>query len=156
MAHVKGSAIAARLKWVRTHHGEAAVDRVREAMRLSVDAERLRFGVAKSEWYPFELFVDLTETIDRVLGRGDGALISRVAGQSAEDDMRTIYKVFFRAMKPLFVVKKAAQVWRQHYDSTTIQAPWRSCVKSPARRSSRLETSRRHTPSTARRFAAFA
>jgi hypothetical protein len=117
MAQVKGSAIAARLNWVRRYHGDAAVDQVRNAMTLSAAAGKLQFGVAKSGWYPFALFIDLIETIDRVLGKGDGALYAEIAGQSAEDDMRTIYKVFFRMMQPLFIVKKASQVWRQHYDS---------------------------------------
>lgn len=117
MVHVKGSAIAARLNWVRRHHGEAAVEKVRAAMKQRAAAGKLQFGVAKSDWYPFDLFIDLIETIDRVLGKGDGALYAVIAGQSAEDDMKTIYKVFFKMMKPLFIVKKASQVWRQHYDS---------------------------------------
>jgi hypothetical protein len=123
MAQVKGTAIAGRLKWVSRYHGEQALKNVLDKLKDRDTAKRLaETGALKSAWYPFELLVDLTETIDRVFGKGDGALYRQVAGQTAEDDLSTVYKVFFRFMQPMFIVQKAAQLWSSYYNSGKLTA----------------------------------
>ena len=123
MVQVKGTAIAGKLKWVSRYKGEQPLKDVLDKLKDRDAAKRLAdAGALKSAWYPFELFIDLTETIDRVFGKGDGALFRQVAGQTAEDDLSTVYKIFFRFMQPMFIVQKAAQLWRSYYTSGTVTA----------------------------------
>jgi hypothetical protein len=131
MVQVKGTAIAGRLRWVERYHGAPALKKVLEQLKDRDAARRLETGALRSAWYPFDLFIDLTETIDRVLGKGDGALYRQVAAQTAEDDLSTVYKVFFRFLQPMFIVQKAAQLWSSYYNSGKLLAtsPEKSAIE---------------------------
>ena len=122
MAQVKGTAFAGRLKWISRHHGDEALKRVLDQIKDREAARRLReHGALKSAWYPFDLYIDLTETMDRVLGKGDGALYRKAAAQTAEDDLSTVYKLFFRFLQPMFIFQKASQIWQSYYDSGRLE-----------------------------------
>ena len=111
MVNVKGTAISGRRQYVLRHHGEDKLKAVLAQLKDQEAAKRLQGGVLKSAWYPYELFIDLTETIDRVVGRGDGKLYRAMAAQTAEDDLSTVYKVFFKFLQPMFIFGKAASLW---------------------------------------------
>jgi len=122
MVNVKGTAISGRRQYVLRHHGEEKLRAVLAQLKDREAAKRMEMSVLKSAWYPFELFIDLTETIDRVVGRGDGKLYRAMAGQTAEDDLSTIYKVFFKFLQPMFIFGKAASVWSAYYTSGKLKA----------------------------------
>ncbi len=141
MAQVKGTALAGRLKWVARHHGERGLDAVLGKLQDREAARRLRdHGALKSAWYPFDLYIDLTETVDRVLGKGDGALHRTSAAQTAEDDLSTVYKLFFRLLQPMFIFQKASQIWRSYYDSGRLE------TSSPAKNVVEIEIAAFQTP----------
>jgi hypothetical protein len=117
LAKVKGTTLYGRLKYVRSHHGEAPLDRVLAELPDQDMARNLRLGAIRSEWYPFETLVSLIEAIDRVCGKGDGALFRPMAAQIAEDDLKTVYKAFFRIASPGYIITKASHVWQQYYDA---------------------------------------
>ncbi len=117
MVKVKGTTIYGRLRWVNTYHSADAVTQVLDQLADREAAALLKRGPMRSSWYPFELFVDLIACIDRVCGKGDGGLYRQLAGQVAEDDLKSIYKAFFRVASTGFIIGKAAQVWSQYYDS---------------------------------------
>lgn len=118
MPNVKGTSIAARLEYARRKGGDQAVLEILSRLSDQKEAEQLRLiGVLKSAWYPFRLFVELIEEIDRRFGKGDGALVPALAGEVAKADLKTVYKVFFKFASPNFIIEKAAQVWRRYYDS---------------------------------------
>ncbi len=118
MAHVKGTSISGRLKYVQRYFGDAKLDEVMAGLSDQEAATQIkRSGALRSSWYPLDLLVDLSRTIDKVCGHGDGKLYRTMAGQVAEDDLSTVYKVFFKLASPGFIIEKAAQVWRQYYDS---------------------------------------
>lgn len=117
MANVKGTAINGRLQYVLRHHGPQALSDVLGSLGGKTAGHDLRHGALKSNWYPMSLFIALTQAIDRICGKGDGALYRQVAGQTAEDDLSTVYKVFFKFAKPSFIISKAASLWRQYYDT---------------------------------------
>lgn len=121
MVNVKGTAIAGRRQYVLRYHGE---DRLRDVLAKLKDreaAQRLETGALKSAWYPFSLFIDFTETIDKVIGKGDGKLYRSMAAQTAEDDLSTVYKVFFKFLQPMYIFNKAAQLWSAYYTSGRLQ-----------------------------------
>lgn len=121
MVNVKGTAIAGRRQYVLRYHGENKLKEVLARLKDQDAARRLETGALKSAWYPFDFFVDLTETIDRVVGKGDGKLYRAMAAQTAEDDLSTVYKVFFRILQPMYIVQKAAQLWSAYYTSGKMQ-----------------------------------
>ena len=122
MVNVKGTAISGRRQYVLRHHGEEKLRAVLGELKDQDAARRIEGGVLKSAWYPYDLFIDLTETIDRVVGRGDGKLFRAMAAQTAEDDLSTVYKVFFKFLQPMFIFGKAASLWSSYYTSGKLQA----------------------------------
>lgn len=118
MSKVKGTAVAGRIDWVRQRHGEAAVAALIAALPTPAHRELIQDGrPLRSQWYPFELLVELGVAIDRAYGHGDLALVEEVGAWVAGQDVPTVYRIFFRVAEPLFVLDRASQLWRQYYDS---------------------------------------
>jgi len=120
MANVKGSALASRLLWVRINQGEQGID------RLKIDAspelaDLLERGAVMSKWYPFELFINLNETIDRVFGKGDLALIREIARHGADANLTTIYRLFYKVGTVKWIMARASRLWGLHYDSGSLE-----------------------------------
>ena len=114
--HVKGSAIAARLRWVCEHHAEAGLARL--LAELEPEHRRLvEDKILASAWVPYRLFVDLNVSADRLFGTGDLQLCYTMGRYSAETNLPTLYKLFYKLGSPLFIFDKAASVWELHYDS---------------------------------------
>jgi hypothetical protein len=78
--------------------------------------EVLDKGPLETVWYPFDLFLDLTVTIDRVLGKGDLQLVYEMGKFSCEQNLTGIYRVFFRFGNLNFLLDRAAKAWRSQYD----------------------------------------
>jgi len=77
VANVKGSALASRVTWVRLNHGQAGIDRVAAQVSPAL-AEVVQAGPINARWYPVAMLVELSETLDRLFGAGDGALVREV------------------------------------------------------------------------------
>jgi hypothetical protein len=116
MANVKGSAVLARIQYVKEFFGDAGYGKLRAAMRPEF-AARIDDVLLASEWVPLELFVDLNVQADRLFGTGDLGLCAKMAAYGAEKNLRTLYRIFFRLGSVGFILKKAAQLWDAHYDS---------------------------------------
>lgn len=121
MVSVKGTAIAGRRQYLLRYHGPEKLRAVLAQLKDREVAQRLETGVLKSAWYPFDLYIELSEIIDRVVGRGDGSLYRSISAQTAEDDMSTVYKVFFKFLQPMYVFGKATQLWNAYYSSGSFQ-----------------------------------
>ncbi len=113
---VKGSAITSRERWVRERHGPAGEAEVRAALDPKHRAI-LEAGVLRSAWVPFELFIDLNVTIDRIFGQGDYTLCKEIAYYGAKLNLPTLYRIFFRVGSLAFVLKRAARMWDVHYST---------------------------------------
>ena len=116
MSEVKGSAVIARMRFVRDRWGEAGWRRLRAGLakphRSLVDQR-----ILPHHWVPFELFVDLNLAADSLFGRGDLALCREMGAHSAEVNLPTLYRIFFRLGRPSYILKKAARLWDVHYSS---------------------------------------
>lgn len=121
MSSVKGAAITARVRFVREQHGDAGLQRVlacvSDATRATLDAR-----VLPQMWAPYDAFVDLSMSIDRLFGRGDLALCYDLGRYAAEVNLPTLYRLFYRLGSPQFILRKAAQLWSVHYDSGKLAA----------------------------------
>lgn len=116
MAQVKGSAITSRVRYVRDRFGEQALRQVKAALpaqhRTALDGK-----VLPHAWVPYELFVILNVEVDRLFGKGDLGLCREMGRYSAEVNLPTLYRIFYKLGTPMFIFSKAARLWQVHYDS---------------------------------------
>jgi hypothetical protein len=116
MPNVKGSAIESRVLWVRLHHGEDGVRKLCEV--LSPEARAIvRQPPHKATWYPFPVFVELNEKIDKVFGKGDLSIVTELGRHGADANLTTVYRLFYMAGTPKWILDRASRLWDLHYDS---------------------------------------
>lgn len=117
---VKGSAITARTRYVREHHGEEGVRAVKEALAPGHRAV-LDGRVMPHEWVPFALFVELCTVIDGLYGAGDLALCREMGRFAARANLPTLYRIFYALGSPEFIMRRAGKVWAVHYSSGRLE-----------------------------------
>lgn len=120
MANVKGSALATRVTWLRLNHGQDGVDRLCAQVSPGL-AGAVRDGIAVARWYPFEQFVELVDTIERLFGKGDGTLVHELGRYGADASLTTIYRLFYRVGTVRWVMARAARLWHLHYDAGRLE-----------------------------------
>jgi hypothetical protein len=116
MARVKGSTVLSRLQFLEERYGASAKQAVIASLSPEWQAVAAK-GVPPHEWVPYEFYVDINVAADRLHGRGDLALCREMGRFSAERNLPTLYRIFYRLGSPLFIFRKAARVWEVHYDS---------------------------------------
>jgi hypothetical protein len=120
VANVKGSSFASRVLWVRLNHGADGIDRL--AAQCTPELRALvEQGVKMANWYPFDQFIELNTTIDRVFGKGDGALVRQLGYHGADANLATIYRLFYRVGSVMWLLGRAARLWNAHYDSGRLE-----------------------------------
>lgn len=132
-ANIKGSAITARVRYVREHYGEPGVRRLKDA--LGADARRrLDEKVMPHDWVPLGTFFEVCTEIDRLYGQGDLALCRELGRYAAKVNLPTLYRIFYALGSPRFILARAPRVWDVHYDSGRIAASFeaRSPLESAA------------------------
>jgi hypothetical protein len=116
VANVKGSAMASRVLWVGLGHGAAGEAALRDAVSPEL-REALDRGFAKATWYPFDQFIELNVAIDRLFGRGDLSLVKMLGRYSADANLTTIYRLFFKLGNPSWILSRALRLYSAHYDT---------------------------------------
>lgn len=115
---VSGHVIRSRYIYAR-QRGEEAFQRV--LAEVQPDTRKvMEDGPLETVWYPFDLLVDLSVTIDRVLGSGDLQLIYEMGSFSCSHNLTGIYRVFFRFGNLNFLLDRAAKAWHSQYDFGTM------------------------------------
>jgi hypothetical protein len=116
MGQVKGSAVTARVRYVRELFGE---DGYRRLVAALLPAHRALLGarVQPHAWVPYEFFIDVNVTADRLFAAGDLMLCYEMGRYGAEINLPTLYRIFYQLANPLFIFGKAARIWDVHYDS---------------------------------------
>lgn len=116
MAHCKGIAVLARVKWVQHHHGNEGTARylaaLAEPTREAVERHVLPHG-----WVPMAHFIELNVVADRLFGKGDLALCRTMGGWAAQENLPKLFKLFYRFGSPTFIFERASKLWSAHYDS---------------------------------------
>jgi hypothetical protein len=120
LSNVKGSAFAARIVWIRLHHGEEGIERMARHVSPAL-AILFRGGAVMSRWYPFEQFIEMNSTIDRVFGTGDLGLVKPLARYAADLHLTTIYRLFYKVGTVKWILARASRLWGMHYDTGMMQ-----------------------------------
>lgn len=119
--HIKGSAVTARVRYVRESYGEPGVRRLKESLSPE-SRQRIDEKVMPHDWVPLPMFIELCTEIDRLYGRGDLALCRELGRYAAKVNLPTLYRIFYALGSPRFIVSRAIRVWGVHYDSGRIDA----------------------------------
>jgi len=118
---VKGSAITARLRWVRELYGEAGFKALKAA--VTPESRALLDGkIMPHEWVPFELLVDVCAELDRLYGKGDLELCRELGRYAARTNLPTLYRIFYALGSPSFIMSRATRVWDVHYSSGELES----------------------------------
>lgn len=118
MSHVKASIIEARRRFVIEHHGHDAWDRVSATLPDAYQAQ-LKHKLRANQWVSFDLFTALNRAIDRELGAGDLQICRQLGYIGAGYTLPTVFRVFYRFSSVGFIMRRASQLWGNHYDSGT-------------------------------------
>jgi hypothetical protein len=119
VTQVKGTTVASTLRFVRERFGPEAEAEVRGDLDPALQAA-LTGEPVPSAWYPFGLLVGLGRAAARRFGGSMTSFQRELGRASADDAMRTVYRVLLRLGSPHFVVSQAPRVWRSYYDSGAI------------------------------------
>jgi hypothetical protein len=71
----------------------------------------------RDDWVDFGLFVEATELVDKLFGRGDLAMAWEVGRYAAEHNMGVWRSLVMRVLSPSMVMGIATSLWTHHYDS---------------------------------------
>jgi hypothetical protein len=110
-----------RKTYVKVRFGKAAVEMF-EARASSELRMALSFAQQCDEWVDFGLFIEATEIVDRLFGRGDLALAWDIGRYAAEHNMGVWRSLVMRVMSPSIVLNIAASLWSHHYDTGRLVA----------------------------------
>src|SRR5262245_45077687 len=87
--------------------------------------QNVEMGLNKAKWYPFEQFVELNVTIDRLFGHGDLELCRTLGRFGADANLTTIYRLFFKVGTVHWILGRAVRLWSAHYDSGYLEVATR-------------------------------
>lgn len=108
-----------RHSFVLSKFGSAASEmfeaRASASLKIALTLARQR-----DEWVDFGLFVEATELVDSLFGRGNLALAWEVGRFAAEHNMGFWRSIVMRVMSPTAVLAIAGSLWSHHYDTGTL------------------------------------
>ena len=115
MSRIRGSVLAARLKFLEKELGRDAVARLSTLLEPG-DAAELEHLLA-SRWYPFELGARLDEAIARVMGRSRDEVFRALGRASAESNLGGAHRAFLRPNDPLAFLQTTEILYPFYYES---------------------------------------
>lgn len=116
---VRGSALQARLRYLGDRADAAARESIFAALQPATRAI-FEKPIDVTAWYPFEAFVDVNVVMDRLLGIGDLQLCYDVGRYAAQLNLPAFYRAILSLGSVPFVLRRAAGMWSDHYDSGTL------------------------------------
>ncbi len=119
MSEVKGTAVAASLRYASEKLGPQSYRRMLESLS---EEERhvVENGILASGWYPVDMLVHVMESAIKV--SGDPHMPHEMGRASADYSLTTIYKIFFKVGSPQFVISKAGAVFKTYYTAGQMNA----------------------------------
>lgn len=141
---VKGTLISSRVEFVRSR-GEFDFRRWLE--RLSPEARAVaEQPVLVNLWYDFDVFVELSVSIDALFGLGDLQMCRDLAARTLDKYSGTIYRFALRALSLEQLSKRAVTTWRVHYSEGEVQSDTETLPDGRTRTVVRLVGLSRHHP----------
>lgn len=116
----KGAGFNAQLKAITALFGEAGLQKVIEG---SSDEFKgwARKKVLENEWVPDRVGAEGLSQADKILGKGDMALVRKLGYLIAKDNLSGIYKAFIKLTTIESLLKRADVVWKKYYSDGYIE-----------------------------------
>ncbi len=102
------------------HVGKEAHARVLQALPEDLRSAA-ELGFIETHWYPYEYFVVLNDTIDRVLGVGDLALAYEMGRFNCEANLTTAMRLLFKFGNIGWLLDRAAKAWGAQFDEADMR-----------------------------------
>lgn len=116
---VSGIVLRSRHLYLR-HVGAQAHAQVLAALPLDVRATA-EIGFIETRWYPYEYFVAINDTIDRVLGQGDGALCYAMGRFNCDTNLTGAMRLLFKFGNVGWLLDRAAKAWGAQFDEAEMK-----------------------------------
>lgn len=114
---MKGIGFANVRNYVRERHGDAAWQRVLNALPVT-HREEVNAALAVG-WYDVGHFAQLLRAVDAVCGKGDLRLLREVGAAEAEQDLNRVLRIFLRVLTPSQIFKVEGRLWSHFQNSGT-------------------------------------
>jgi hypothetical protein len=116
---VSGHILRSRYVYAKSRGPEAyaqILEALPEDLREILDA-----GFLETRWYPYEILVDLTETMDRVLGTGDMSIAYDMGRFSCDQNLTTVMRLLFKFGNIGWLLDRVAKAWGTQFDEGHMQ-----------------------------------
>ncbi len=117
MAQTKGIGFHHVQAFVRQRHGEETL-RELVASLPAADQEVVRSAIAVG-WYDLAVYARLLAALEKMCGRGDGAVVETLGRYEAEQDVTTIQRWLLRLFHPSFAIEQMGKYWSKFHDTGT-------------------------------------
>ncbi len=115
MPNTKAIHLKSLKKFLLERSGPGAWERVLENLTPADRHEAAQLRLPH-EWFDYALWWRLITAADRVLGRGDLALVREIGSFDARENLHGIYRVFLSFLSPEHIITRTQLIWRQYYD----------------------------------------
>jgi hypothetical protein len=113
---VRGSAVRMRREYVEARFGTSAIEQFDSHASPQL-TEIIKAAKHVDNWVEFSLFVEATELVDRLFGRGDLFLARDIGRFAAEHNMGVWKALFLRVITPNLLMNISGGLWGHHYDA---------------------------------------
>ncbi|MDD3625794.1 MAG: hypothetical protein PHV06_00600 [bacterium] len=117
--NVKGLAIKSSIDLIHDKFGNEGVKRVLNEL-TEEEKGYFEFGICKSIWYPYSLFIHITRIIIDLYGNGDDEYASELGAFTAEHDRSTIMSFFYKLGTPKVILRLGLWAFKRYYDESEI------------------------------------
>jgi hypothetical protein len=116
----KGAGFKTQVDIVKQLFKDEGLEKIKENASEDLKAH-LERKIMDTEWIPERISAELSEKADKVLGRGDGALMRRIGYHIAIDNLKGVYKAFVKLTNIKSLLRRANVVWKKYYSHGWIE-----------------------------------
>ncbi len=110
---IRGTSVVSRVRFVQDRFGDEAWKQV--LTRLNPEDRRVLSGpLSATGTYSQEMYANLVATVNDIFDDGSGSLARQMGHFTAQSDLRSIHRHFFREGDPMYTLKMMPTIF-QHY-----------------------------------------
>ena len=120
MGNIKGTGYKSEVMFIKKKYGDAVFDQI--VARLSPEDQKVMKGaVLLDHWYPSAILERYRQAIVAHFKEEGMAVMEEMGRNSADFALTTIYRVFLSITSPMFIIKKAGNLWPRYFDTGRVE-----------------------------------
>lgn len=116
----KGAGFKTQIEVMRELFGDKGLETVKKQSSQELRSYLTR-KIMDTEWIPERVSAELSEKTDKILGKGDGALMRQIGYKIAMENLKGIYKAFVKLTSIKSLLKRANVVYKKYYSHGWIE-----------------------------------